>query len=133
MKHYASFSEAIREGAKLLPQSMSSVGYPHETCAIEAGVHAIYGTVDSEDIYRQSMELYPYLETRVECSCHVGGQSHKVDLQTAIYHLNDIEHWTREMIADWLEEQEEALGFVTVAEAAPEAEADVQAAVALAR
>jgi hypothetical protein len=38
-------------------------------------------------------------------------------------HLNDHHKWTREQIADWLELEEEKLGYVTIAE--PEAASPV--------
>jgi hypothetical protein len=31
--------------------------------------------------------------------------------------LNDEHKWTREQIADWLEKEEEKLGFITIVEA----------------
>jgi hypothetical protein len=44
---------------------------------------------------------------------------------TVIFHLNDDHLWTREQIADWLESEEEKLGFITLTETESQTESKV--------
>lgn len=125
MKHFCSFSEAIREGAKLRPQAFDD---PDEktrngnSCAIEAGLEAIrgrYRRADSDSVYNFITLLFPYLDNRTKCpasECGGGRFAYIGSLRMLIWHLNDTHKWTREAIADWLESEEEKLGFVTVVE-----------------
>lgn len=111
-KHFCSFSEAIREGARVRPQGFGELHKDGKSCAIGAGREAIYGTTESDQQhYDQVRVLFPYLRTRVNCpaGCFV-----KSTLFIVTYHLNDDHRWAREAIADWLELEEEKLGFVTV-------------------
>ena len=125
MKYFCTFSEAIREGAKLRPQAgqlfkrlpSGEVG----SCAIGAGYEAITGDVDlrrSTSIYSAIVKLYPYIDTDEVFECHVRGCEEPAlfGLSEMILHLNDDHLWTREQIADWLESEEEKLGFITLIE-----------------
>ncbi len=118
MKHYCVFSEAIREGAKIRPQCQFFLNNDIGSCALGAGVEAIH----SEPLTRLPdtlVELYPYLTT-TESSCPGCSESFapvdRGSLLWLITHLNDFHQWTRESIADWLEREEEKLGFITVVE-----------------
>lgn len=122
-KHFCSFSEAIREGAKLRPQ-LFGYSYPSQfeargTCAIGAGIEASYGYKALDDSFagNLSWELFPYLASTGGCpvpACNVRGNW--CSLYFTIVHLNDSHEWTREAIADWLETEEEKLGYVTLTE-----------------
>jgi hypothetical protein len=113
MKHFCCFSEAIREGAKLRPQGFGELHANGASCAIGAGREAIYGTTEGEqEHYDQIRALFPYLQTRASCpACPL-----RLSLFIVAYHLNDDHRWTREQIADWLQSEEDKLGFVTISE-----------------
>lgn len=129
MKHFCSFSEAIREGAKLRPQGFGELHANGKSCAIGAGREAIYGTTESEqEQYDEIRTLFPYLQTLSPCpACPL-----RMTLFIAAYHLNDFHEWTREAIADWLEEREEELGFVLLSDEPTRTEAHEECTVALA-
>lgn len=118
MKHFCSFSEAIREGANLHPQGYYYFFEDGETYAFGAGREAIGGhTLHYSEVYR----LYPYLDAYVaDCPACGGGAP---SLARVMFHLNDDHKWTREAIADWLESEEEKLGFVTLVESESKVEA----------
>lgn len=109
-KHFNTFSEAIREGAKLRPQGRGMFFRAGRTCAYGAGTEAVTGEANKWEVV---WELYPYLcATDVTCpKCEVRGA-----IQGIIYHLNDDHGWKRERIADWLESEEEKLGYVLLTE-----------------
>lgn len=114
-KQYAYFSAAIREGAKLRPQTtetyFDSLG---RSCALGAGLEACFGYED--DNMAKLVGMYPYLQS-VLVSCPAAGCDAgitDVTIEGLIPHLNDDHRWTREAIADWLYAVEEKLGFVTV-------------------
>lgn len=116
MKHYATLSEAIREGAKLRPQGTGGYG-GLTSCALEAAAEAIGGELEWGDENR-FLQLYPYCFNRVTPPMEgdlwtddAGTES----LFSLCWQLND-RGWTREQIADWLEGEEEKLGYVTVVE-----------------
>lgn len=117
-KHFCSFSEAIREGAKIRPQGFGELVVGGKTCAIGAGLEAM-GYADIGDSWLDAARKYPYLASRLadgfpcpvsECFCR------PEYLYRVVIHLNDHHRWTREAIADWLESEEEKLGFVTLVE-----------------
>ena len=122
-KHFCSFSEAIREGAKLRPQATYAMTQNSRTCALGAGADAI-GFEEPTIVrgcYQDLVDLYPYLETRgVACPADHPGyrctEADRVSLGRLIAHLNDECGWTREAIADWLEREEEKFGYITVVE-----------------
>jgi hypothetical protein len=128
-KHYASFSEAMREGAKLKPAVRGWTYVNGATCAIGAGLDALgilqtdhAQTDPANESFATLESTYPYLyEGEVSCpgeSCHsfrwtrLGGER----LYSTIIHLFDEHEWTREAIADWLESEEEKLGYVLLTE-----------------
>lgn len=118
MKHFCSFSEAIREGAKLRPQNFGG-GMDEErtkTCAFVAACEAIVGTLDGPEFsHFNANVLYRYLiESNAECPTSPCTIEVPFCLMNIIFHLNDVHQWTREAIADWLESEEEKLGFVTI-------------------
>lgn len=123
--HYASFSEAIREGAKLRPQAFGRLFTAQKSCALGAGVESLFGglppSAERYNCLHEMLRVYPYL-IGVDADCpreslgcgHVGHPIH-----SQISHLNDEHGWSREQIADWLETEEEKLGYVTLIETEP--------------
>ena len=121
MKRFCSFSEAIREGAKLTAQAFGQgIGLDGaSTCAWGAGVHAIAGSLE-RTVYDacDPLTLFPYLTQ--ETACPADGCGYVNDsIYLMIYHLNDAHQWGRSAIADWLESEEEKLGFVHLIEPEP--------------
>ena len=119
MKHFCSISDAIRVGAVLRPQIRRNMMRNGGTCALGAAAEAIGLEEIESGCYSELIRLYPYLETTgilcpVLSGCSMGMQD--PTLGRAITHLNDDHGWTREAIADWLEREEEKLGFVTLVE-----------------
>lgn len=117
-KHYAYFSAAIKDGAKLRPQAAGSRRMQGGgSCAILAGFEAMTGSRDIDCDYYMVKRAYPYLLNRSECpaDCY-RSEGYRESLVGVIYHLNDQHEWTREAIADWLYAEEEKLGFVTLDE-----------------
>lgn len=121
-KHYASFSEAIREGAKLRPQVYHRMTDRSGTCALGAGYEAVYRSLHGMDCTPLEF-LYSYLKNAGACPvphCRAAVKTHGVEadappsIADLIVHLNDDHKWTREAIADWLEKEEEKIGYVTV-------------------
>ena len=141
MKHFGSFSDAIREGITLRPRQCFNRFFEGDdaSCATGAGIEAVLGRAlgsDEETSIPRFMEtmrgfntLYPYMGTpaALPCGCAapynaaksaVTGQRELNDFSLfniAVY-LNNFHHWTREAIAAWLESEEEKLGFVTLSE-----------------
>jgi hypothetical protein len=117
MKLYASFAEAIREGAKIRPQTFGVMRKDNASCAFGAGYEAMNGSL--ENVSTDPVEdYYRYLTNAADCpieGCDEGC-SDQPQLTDIIIHLNDGHQWTREAIADWLETEEEKLGFITVVE-----------------
>lgn len=115
-KHFCSFSEAIREGAKLRPQGTGRLFERNRSCAIGAGIEALGFKDKADGMIVGAMffsPLYPYLDT-TDAACPVCSTVHRLTNQ--LVHLNDAHYWTRESIADWLESEEEKLGYVTLTE-----------------
>lgn len=127
---YACFSDAIRDGAKLKPQAFVSYWSSQGTCAIGAGLHAMhledeYTKLGLVSIFEDQMcETFPYMNTLGKCPARAEWWQPKLlicicqrstrSLLKQIHHLNDYHEWSRERIADWLFEEEEKLGFVTI-------------------
>lgn len=116
---YASFAEAIRAADGVIPQSF--FGGPTrellnvdagKLCAIEAGLTMMEIDLFGCNEHIQVEELYPYLKTRSTCP-RCGEESALSDL---IWHLNDHHNATFSGIADWLETEEEKLGYVHLIE-----------------
>ena len=118
-KHYASFSEAIREGAKLRPQQARNRLFEHgATCAAGAGLEAM-GLTDADCVHgfhfgKFLIAAYPYLGRESVCPQRCPDYVGDGSVLSVVTHLNDMHRWTREAIADWLEKEEEKLGYVTV-------------------
>ena len=90
-------SEAIRLGSMLMPQCygrnhvIDSYGKEVASCAIGAAADAI-----GEDGLFTKMKS---INIRVGCpECTIN-----YTLSSAVVCLNDVHHWTRERIADWVE------------------------------
>lgn len=101
-------SEAIREGAKLLPQGFGSKcvrDNKNTSCAMEAAIHVVAGSPEYNSINLLRDGEYGILRRVV--ACPADGCNLHSDLETAITHLNDIHKWTRERVA----------GFVATVEA----------------
>lgn len=122
---YFTFSEAIRDGAKLAPAGRYRVVSGARTCAIGAGIHAIQGELPyrravDESYVRELVALYPYLNSAATCpfKAACGWQGFRCDDSRlgTLAHLVDDHGWTREQAADWLEGEEEKLGYVRLAE-----------------
>ena len=116
---FGSFSDAIFHGATLRPQGFGGL-FPGElSCAIGAGVEAIF-EINDPRYGKQIRRLFPYLENAVhqcpEPQCQILNLA-RLDVGRMLAHLNDHHHWTRERIADWLrDEVEDKLGYVTITE-----------------
>lgn len=117
-RHFFTFSEAIREGAKLGPQAFRFLSLNGANCAIGAGLRAmglslIHGcaVLGSEP----AVTAFPYLDEAF-VTCPVDALCGLKSLFFTVMDLNDNHHWTREQIADWLESEEEKLGYVTLVE-----------------
>lgn len=99
-------SQAIRLGSKLTKQIQGDL-YNKEvngTCALGAAWVAIKGININADIntYLFLQEVFPILNY----SFFNPEESRVYDLQTIIFELNDRYEWTREEIADFVEECE---------------------------
>jgi hypothetical protein len=118
MKQFCSFSEAIREGAKLKPQGFKlreDRVDKNTSCALEAGIEAI--GCDFEWYEQGALcAMYPYLW---EWTAVPVSPRYQDSLYSICYILNDA-GWTREQIADWLEQEENRLGYVTLVETVEE-------------
>jgi len=131
MKHYCTFSEAIREGAALRPQAFGVLrdgkGTANiSTCAYAAGYEAITGEVfwSEDQLYLAVASLFPYMDLDApRCPSEACEERLVADIEwdmgDLVIHLNDTHEWTREQIADWLEAEEEKLGFVLLSEEEP--------------
>lgn len=105
--------EAIRLGAMLKPQCFGHLVtfVPARTCALGAALDAV-GTLATVKGFFASMaaldEHFPELmSVEVKCPGHICVKhlTHQTyTLAGAITHLNDYHHWTREQIADWVEQ-----------------------------
>jgi|ERR1043166_2272570 hypothetical protein len=105
-------STAIRIGAKLRPQSQICLEHPtsNGTCALGAAFHAVMGMSPLEfekshvKISGQLMKTFPQLRDKLSYYNPVS-EGHSYHLASCIVYLNDTLCWTREQIADWLEEK----------------------------
>jgi len=118
---YCSLSSAIRAGSALGPQAFGEWRDDNgATCALGAAAAAELGAEYEGGI--NLGEFWPYGDTaRTFCpkGCFPYSNVHVFGL---VVHLNDAHKWTREQIADWLESEEEKLGFVTLVEPGEERE-----------
>jgi hypothetical protein len=133
---FGSFSDAIRYGATLRPQAFGAYTRGHSTCAWGAGLEALLGrplTIEeclSEEGLKKIIadtalwSRFAYLRTKVPSPCGCvrveGFQNRDYSPNTSksianmIVHLNNEHEWSREQIADWLQSEEDKLGFVTI-------------------
>lgn len=95
-------SEAIRLGATLKPQGFGSYFSGGKSCALGAALDAVgRAEMEEDDIWP---ELLSHIDT-VECPvCARLRDGHRI-----IPHLNDDHQWTREQIADWVEQIEKQI------------------------
>ena len=116
MKHYCTFSEAIREGAKLRPQAFEEYYIDGGSCAVGAAAEAMgFG----EGCVAEAENTFAYMQAAgVDCPACKRINS----LLGTCTHLNDVHKWTREHIADWLEAEEEKLGYITLIDEKEEAQ-----------
>lgn len=101
-------SEAIRLGSMLGPQTFHQLHRANATCARGAALLAI-GIKDWAENDEVAHTEWPILfEMRPELkSCEICGKEYVAELLVfAITHLNDQHRWTRERIADWVEQIE---------------------------
>jgi hypothetical protein len=113
---YCSLSSAIRAGSALGPQAFDRwFGKNGATCALGAARVAEFGLEHEGGIDLGA--IWPYCITAY-ASCPDGGCSEygKVRIFGLVVHLNDFHRWTRDQIADWLESEEEKLGYITLVE-----------------
>jgi len=120
-------SHAIRLGATLKPQGFGTLESAYQTCAIGAAIDALggYRRATAADIWRLGMSSSdgrvslplrvgdPFFEIPEEWLGVLGKkltcpQCSQVEgiLEYLIPHMNDEHRWTREQIADWVEEIE---------------------------
>lgn len=92
-------SEAMRIGARLRPQGFVEYFTGGGSCAIGAAYEAVTGRTDyNSDDAPEVSEVFPQLAQPFP------GSDYKDDtLEDAIWEKNDIDYWSREKIADWLE------------------------------
>jgi hypothetical protein len=119
-KHYASLSEAMRAGIPLKPQAFGELFINGGSCALGAAMDA---TLKQPNCFDYTFDYFERLYHLVmsalshcpvdDCGC---GERDVTSIGFAVTHLNDHHRWTREQIADWLEKEEEKLGFVHVVE-----------------
>jgi hypothetical protein len=107
-------SEAIRLGAMLKPQEFTGAVNGKGTCALLAATEAcgmeLFRIPMSTDYLPPYVDLalrYPFLRNVAACPetyCHRA--VYVKDVMGTIWHLNDSHRWTRERIADWVEQIE---------------------------
>ena len=110
-------SEAIREGAKIRPQAFGKFFAEGEeqatSCALGAAMegaglvpmplnfgNAGYDTLRQEWPEIEAQEITCPAGCKNDWRCEAGGS-----IEDIIQHLNDTCRWTREQIADWLQER----------------------------
>jgi hypothetical protein len=75
---------------------------------------------DFSDWGREILKQYPYLKTEILIPCGCSELDEVCDARPALsnvtMHLNNKHKWSRERIADWLETEEEKLGYVLLSE-----------------
>jgi hypothetical protein len=122
-------SEAIRLGAMMKPQGTGRLLRGGRSCALGAALDAV-GRLEGQEmptdrvdgwLYDVLAQIWPWaVEAVVVDPCHQGLHLPVVD---ACWKLNDIQRYTREQVADWVEEQEKRLG---IEDAAPVEEPEAQ-------
>ncbi len=107
-------SDAIRAGSKLAPQTtrgnyaVFNYGEVDGTCALGAAIHSEFGIKVLGEIARTrtlTNEVTTRWAKREKYKCpHRNCGIHFKHLVAIIYHLNDTHMWTRESIAEWIDE-----------------------------
>jgi hypothetical protein len=96
-------SEAIREGAKLRPQAFGSYFNKNgRSCALGAAYEACTGEKNIDLSNPTFWNAYPELLEMQRVDSPYESFSY---LKSAILYLNDRAKWTREQIADFVEQQ----------------------------
>lgn len=100
-----SLTEAIRLGAATTRQTRG-VFYTGggdvavRTCALGAALHAMGRLITQDDLSDVVVAIFPELHTPVMCpECKVSDE-----LGDLVVHLNDEHKWTRNRIADWIDD-----------------------------
>lgn len=101
------YAEAIREGIKLLPHQVfrmagdiwTGEGCVHMTACYAAGIN--YFRVDPIWLYGKFPELKGI---DVACPCEHCCLMGHYEVYAIAVHLNDTHQWTREAIADWVDQ-----------------------------
>lgn len=106
-------SEAIRLGATMKPQGFGSLlvvgsNGREYTCAMGAAFDAVGAAQD----IRAVAFVFPGYSRKVFPICDACKLPARVGVTSMVMHLNDAHSWTREKIADWVEEQEVSMGLI---------------------
>ena len=103
------FSEAMRIGAAMKPQTFGSYSDGHGTCAIGAMWDAFntQAQLKRQELYNNAF-VFAEKELTSKEPCPACGIFREFPTQpnNLIPHLNDYHKWSREAIADWLETME---------------------------
>jgi hypothetical protein len=100
-------SKAIREGAKLRPQAFGAYVCGDATCVEGAAIDGLNGRkmpnmgLAVTDTLRAH---YPFMTQ--DADCPVCGDEYAANVDCVMVHLNDAHRWSREQIADWVEQFE---------------------------
>jgi hypothetical protein len=104
-------SEAIRLGSMIRPQAFGYIFSNSGSCALGAvyeasGILAFDDDVTLlEETGQRLDQAFPLLKASV--SCPVAMRCFRNGVGETIVHLNDWHRWTREQIADWVEQIEQ--------------------------
>ena len=102
-------ADAIRLGSRLRPQTFGRLRDVEGSCALGAALEAVSGTVVLGDGETMCAELPELSADAGECpvclyKADPRSVSQTLPLSEIIMHLNDRHHWTRERIADLVED-----------------------------
>jgi len=111
----------------LRPQSFI-VAQRDKSCAVEAALEAVDGFYNL-NLMERAKEIWPYLYNKVQCPVCLGVTDGTITWVIGL-HLNDRHHWTREVIAGWLEKLERQLGVAEISYDAKEVVHEPEAAYA---
>lgn len=111
-------SDAIRLGAMLKPQGTGSLMQGGHTCALGAALDAVgVFAAGGGFVGMYAVDLrWPWIGIQGRRSCPACSVSTPTiccgSVAACVIHLNDDHRWTREAIADWVAQQEDALGII---------------------
>ncbi len=99
-------SEAIRLGSMLKPQGYGQLYAMGKTCAFGAALDAVGHLSDRAFFGSEWSDLFPEMGNAGRWLCPACHSRDVVlhGISCAVVHLNDVHHWTREGIADWLDQ-----------------------------